>query len=124
MKKVLLVEDNRDSADLIHDLLSDSYAVTSFENGPAPLSYLEEHDIPLPDIFLLDISLPGMDGIELLKTIRETDRFEKIPSISVTAHALVGDELRFLEAGFNGYVSKPIVNKELLLAEIERLAIS
>ena len=65
-----------------------------------------------------------MDGIELLKTIRETDRFEKIPSIAVTAHALVGDELRFLEAGFNGYVSKPIVNKELLLAEIERLAIS
>ncbi len=121
MKKVYLVEDNRDNADLTHDYLSDSYAVTSFEDGPTLLSYLEQRDITLPDIFLLDISLPGMDGVELLRTIRETDRFEKIPSIAVTAHALVGDELRFLEAGFNGYVSKPIVDIELLLAEIERL---
>ena len=120
-EKVFLVEDNRDNADLIDDFLSDSYAVTSFEDRPTLLSYLEQRNITLPDIFLLDISLPGMDGVELLRTIRESDRFEKIPSIAVTAHALVGDELRFVEAGFDGYVSKPIADEELLRDEIERL---
>lgn len=123
MKRVFLVEDNRDNAELVEDLLCEAYEVTWFEDGPKLLSSLEQSATDPPGIFLLDIGLPGMDGVELLGKIKEIDGYQNIPSIALTAHAMIGDEPKFREAGFNGYVSKPITDEETLVNEIERLLV-
>jgi two-component system sensor histidine kinase/response regulator len=69
---------------------------------------------------LLDISLPGMDGNEILSEIRRDGRMRHLPIIALTAHAMAGDRERFLDAGFNDYITKPIVDESLLLNAIER----
>jgi two-component system sensor histidine kinase/response regulator len=69
---------------------------------------------------LLDISLPGMDGNEILAEIRRDGRMRHLPIIALTAHAMAGDRERFLDAGFNDYITKPIVDESLLLNAIQR----
>ena len=101
MKRVFLVEDNRDNADLVEDFLCEAYEVSWFDDGPKLLSLLDQSAIEPPGIFLLDIGLPGMDGVELLAKIKEIDGYQNIPSIALTAHAMVGDEPKFREAGFS-----------------------
>ena len=65
------------------------------------------------DLILLDVMMPGMDGVQVLRTLREADETAKIPVIAVTAHAMAGDAERFLESGFAAYVPKPIARTRL-----------
>ena len=73
-----------------------------------------------PDLVLLDISLPEMDGTEVLQWIRRQDVFRDLPVIALTAHAMAGDREKYLAAGFNDYVTKPIIDESVLLEAIER----
>jgi CheY-like chemotaxis protein len=70
---------------------------------------------------LLDISLPGMDGNEILQRIRKDENLRNLPVIALTAHAMAGDREKFLAAGFDDYITKPIVDESQLVASIERL---
>ena len=74
-----------------------------------------------PDLVLLDVSLPEMDGTEVLQRIRANDRLRDLPVIALTAHAMTGDREKFLTSGFDDYVTKPIVDETLLLDAIQKL---
>ena len=73
-----------------------------------------------PDLILLDISLPEMDGTEVLAWIRDQDALEDIPVIALTAHAMSGDREKYLALGFDDYVTKPIIDEDVLFGAIER----
>ncbi len=117
MKKVVVVEDNPDNRELVHVILSDVYDVTEYETGPEALEGIRRNR---PDVILLDISLPQMDGPEVVRNIRADASLRDIPVIALTAHAMVGDREKYLAAGFNDYVTKPIIDEGVLLATIER----
>ena len=118
MKRIALVEDNDDNRALISALLDDAYELHEYCDGP---SALEGMTARRPDLILLDISLPGMDGTEVLGRIRLRDDLGKLPVVVLTAHAMRGDRERFLALGFDAYVSKPIIDEDELLQTIERL---
>jgi two-component system sensor histidine kinase BarA len=118
MKTLFLVEDNQDNADLICDLLEGEYEIKRFPDAPSVLAELADPASPAPDLFLLDISLPGMDGTTLLTQIRSIPAFSTTPAIALTAHAMKSDKGIFLRAGFNDYLSKPITDEGLLLQAI------
>ncbi|HLS28076.1 MAG TPA: response regulator [Opitutales bacterium] len=118
MKCIFLVEDNADNADLICDILADLFHIVHFRSAAPLLRGLRETTSPLPELLLLDISLPDMDGIELLQAIRTLPDFGSIPAIAITAHAMNDDRELLLRKGFNDYVSKPIVDEEKLLNAI------
>lgn len=118
MKKIAVVEDNRDNRLLLHAFLSDRYAIVEYETGPAALAGLQA---AVPDLVLLDVSLPGMDGLQVLARLRQDERLKALPVVALTAHAMAGDRERFLQAGFNDYVAKPIVDENVLLDAIARL---
>jgi len=117
MKLIMLVEDNRDNRLLVRALLSELYTLHEYETGFAAMEALKTS---VPDLILLDISLPGMDGIEVLTRLRQDERLRNKPIIALTAHAVGGDRERFLAAGFDDYVAKPIVNEETFLQSIKR----
>ena len=114
---IAVVEDNADNRLLLTAILRDRYRIVEYENGPDALDGLARS---LPDLVLLDISLPGMDGNEILSEIRRDGRMRHLPIIALTAHAMAGDRERFLDAGFNDYITKPIVDESLLLKAIDR----
>ncbi len=118
MKRIALVEDNADNRLLVQAILEDSYAVDEYESGPAALAAL---DAARPDLVLLDISLPGMDGVEVLRQIRHAPSLAGLPVVALTAHAMAGDREKYLRLGFDDYVTKPIVDESVLLAAIRRL---
>ncbi len=120
MKKVLVVEDNEDSRELVCAMLEDSYEITSCADARSALALLESTTL-LPDLLLLDISLPGIDGIQLLHRIRSSEALAGIPAVALTAHAMKGDESRFRSLGFDGYVTKPIVDESQLVRVMEYL---
>lgn len=120
MKTIFLVEDNQDNADLIRDLIGEFYQLQYFSDGPSVLAALAKSDAGLPDLFLLDISLPGMDGTTLLQQLRQDARWKSIPAIALTAHAMKSDKESLIAAGFNAYLSKPITDDQLLLDTIEQ----
>jgi two-component system sensor histidine kinase/response regulator len=117
MKKIALVEDNPDNQLLMRAILSDQFEVTAYETGMAALEGLAKDR---PDLVLLDISLPEMDGTEVLRRIRADAALGQLPVVALTAHAMTGDRDRYLRAGFNDYVTKPIVDETILLTTIER----
>lgn len=117
MKKIVVVEDNPDNRLLVRVMLEDRYSVTTYETGLDALEGLKHEN---PDLILLDISLPHMDGTEVLRQLRANISLCHIPVIALTAHAMAGDREKYLGAGFNDYVPKPIVDETLLLAAIER----
>lgn len=119
MKTLFLVEDNQDNADLIRDLIGDYYRIVCFSDGASALAALTRGGAVVPDLLLLDISLPGMDGITLLRQIRLQDHLKQIPALALTAHAMKSDRENLIAAGFNAYVSKPITDDRLLLEAIE-----
>ncbi len=121
MKKILLVEDNADNRDLICAFLEGLYEVVTRETAPEVLEHFQDRSVSLPDLFLLDIALPGMDGVELLKRLHADERLAAIPAMALTAHAMKGDEQNFLAAGFDAYFSKPIIDDALLLKKIAGL---
>jgi len=121
MKKIILVEDNPDNADLLMEMLDDHYDITLFGDGPDLLAAFEKAETQAPDLFILDIGLPGMDGVALMKKLKSMASLQNVPALALTAHAMKDDEPRLLQAGFNGYVSKPIVDETALTDEIEKL---
>ena len=118
MKRVLVVEDNPDNLDLIEAYLEDMYALSFATDGQMGLDKVIEEK---PDLVLLDISLPKMDGTEVIKAIRENDEVSNTPVIALTAHAMMGDRESFLKQGFTDYMSKPIQDEEILIELIESL---
>jgi two-component system cell cycle response regulator DivK len=118
MKKIAVVEDNPDNRLLVQVILEPLYEVTEYEDGFAALAGLPQ---ARPDLVLLDVSLPGMDGPEVLNRIRADASLRQLPVIALTAHAMAGDREKYLALGFNDYVTKPIVDENLLLDAIKTL---
>ncbi|TVP43129.1 MAG: response regulator [Gemmatimonadales bacterium] len=116
--RLALVEDNPDNRLLVQAILEDDYEIDEYENGIDALAGMAASP---PDLVLLDISLPGMDGTEVLARMRDDDGMRGIPVIALTAHAMTGDRERFLGLGFDHYMTKPIVDVEALVEAIERL---
>lgn len=115
--KVAVVEDNPDNRMLVQALLEDLYDLSEYETGVAAVEGLPNN---IPDVILLDISLPGMDGTEVLEWLRGHDALKDLPVIALTAHAMAGDREKYLSIGFNDYVTKPILDEDLLIDAIER----
>jgi len=118
VKKIAVVEDNPDNRLLVRAILEHDFVVAEYETGTAAL---EGFGVERPDLVLLDISLPGMDGVEVLKRIRADATLASVPVIALTAHAMATDREQFLSAGFDEYVAKPITSEVELLGKIERL---
>jgi CheY-like chemotaxis protein len=119
--KVALVEDNPDNRLLVQAILEDTFEISEYETGILALEGMREDR---PELVLLDISLPGMDGTEVLQRMREEDSLRSIPVIALTAHAMTGDRERFLSQGFDDYLTKPIVDDEELIRVIRALLAS
>ena len=117
MRKLAVVEDNADNRLLLQAILDGQYELVEYDNGVDALAGLSAS---LPELVLLDISLPGMDGNEILNRIRADEKLRRLPVIALTAHAMSGDREKYLAAGFNDYITKPIVDETILLAAIER----
>jgi CheY-like chemotaxis protein len=117
MKKVAVVEDNPDNRLLVSVLLEDLYELTEYERGDEALAGLR---VNRPDVVLLDISLPEMDGSEVLALIRADESLRTLKVIALTAHASVADRDRFLAEGFDDYITKPITDENVLLSAIQR----
>lgn len=120
VKRIALVEDNDDNRALIAAILDDAqgFELREYVDGP---SALEGMSRDRPDLVLLDISLPGMDGTEVLDRIRAHEALRALPVVVLTAHAMRGDRERFLALGFDAYIGKPIVDEDELVRTIERL---
>jgi two-component system cell cycle response regulator DivK len=118
MATVAVVEDNADNRLLLQALLADRFDLLEFENGAEALAGFASIK---PDVVLLDISLPGMDGNEILRRIRADENLKAVRVVALTAHAMAGDRERFLAAGFDDYVTKPIIDENILFRAIERL---
>lgn len=111
-KRVLYIEDNPQNMRLVRKILHmGGYEIIEAENG---LEGVAKALSELPDLILMDINLPDIDGIEATRRIRESDQAHSIPIIALTANAMQGDRERILEAGLNDYLSKPISKNELL----------
>ena len=115
---VAVVEDNADNRLLLHAILGELYVLEEYEEGTEALDGFQRSR---PDVVLLDISLPGMDGVEVLSRIRADERLRPLPVIALTAHAMAGQRERYLSAGFDDYIAKPIVDERVLLRAIARL---
>jgi len=110
-KNVMVVEDNEKNRKLMRVVLkSKGYNVIEAATGEEAINTLKKHK---PDIILMDIQLPGIDGITLVKQIKADANTNDIPIIAVTAYAMKGDEQKILSSGCNGYISKPIDTREL-----------
>jgi CheY-like chemotaxis protein len=109
---VLIVDDHMDNLVIAQTMLEfHGAAVQIAKEGEAGLALL--HKIS-PTIILLDLSMPVMNGWEMLKHIRQMPQFDPVPVIAVTAHAMDGDRAKALSAGFDGYVSKPYNIQQLI----------
>lgn len=105
-KKILVIEDNEQNMYLMHFLLeSNGYSVIEALNGQVGIQKaIDEH----PDVILLDIQLPEMDGYQIAKILRKTPDIDTIPIIAVTSYAMAGDREKILTAGATDYIEKPI----------------
>lgn len=119
MKKVLVVEDNEQNRYLMQYMLEQSgYEVILASSGKEAVSLIAQEK---PDLILMDIQLPDMDGLEVTRRIRASEADANIPIIAVTSFAMCGDRENALAAGCNGYIEKPI-NPETFLGEIAKYA--
>lgn len=104
--RLLIVEDNIVNLELMSYILTAAgYAVSAVTSGTAALAALRERGF---DLVVCDVQMPGMDGVQLLGELRRNPELSGLPVIAVTAAAMVGDRERFLAAGFDGYIAKPI----------------
>ena len=105
-KTVLIVEDNTLHMKMMNDLLQASgYETLQSIDGGDVMALVKEHR---PDLIVMDIQLPEISGLELTQMLKADDELKQIPVIAVTAFALTGDEQKFLEAGCDDYIAKPI----------------
>lgn len=105
MARILIVEDSPDNMKLFRTILGlKGHEVTGLSGGEGVLDAIEQGS---PDLVLMDIQLPGKDGFALLQEIRESP-LAAVRVIALTAHAMTGDRERAMDAGFDGYITKPI----------------
>ncbi len=116
--RILVIEDNADNSRLVEKILGKSgYACVVITNAREALMRIPEER---PDLILMDMSLPGLDGFEATRLIKSNDRFRAIPVVALTAHAMNEHREKAAEAGCDAYVAKPFRSAELL-ALISRL---
>ena len=112
MSRVLIVEDTSELLEWIGIVLRNSgYTVFEARNGERGLALARRER---PDLIVLDIEMPGMDGVEVLRHVREDAQLASRPIVALTAAAMTGDRERLLAAGFTGYISKPIRARRLV----------
>jgi two-component system, cell cycle response regulator DivK len=118
MTKILIAEDNATNRELLRELLEiRGYTVVEACDGEETLRMIEQTQ---PDLLLLDIGMPVLDGFAVVRKIRENPRRASLPVVAVTAYAMQGDRERILNSNFDGYLSKP-VNSGSLAEELDRL---
>jgi two-component system cell cycle response regulator DivK len=106
MKKVLVADDNPVSRELIREILeTDDYEVIEAGDGHEALEKVRQHQ---PDLALLDIQMPVLDGNAVIRELRADPRFSSLPVVALTAYAMQGDRERALSLGFTSYITKPI----------------
>src|SRR5437868_8730577 len=106
MSKILVAEDNLPNRELIREILEAcGYDVIEAGDGQQALDKLEEN---LPDLVLLDIQMPVLDGYAVVRKLRQTPRLANLKVLALTAYAMQGDREKVLEAGFDGYLTKPL----------------
>ena len=109
-KRVLVVEDNALNLKLVRSLLMlEDYEVLEADNAETGIRIAKDE---VPDLILMDIQLPGMDGLSATRMIRADPDLQSVPVVALTAYAMLGDEQKALEAGCAGYISKPLDTKE------------
>ncbi len=112
-KRILVVEDHEENRRILRDLLTSAgYAITEATTGEEGVTLAETQH---PDLILMDIQLPGLDGYEATRRIKAQPALSRIPIIAVTSYALSGDDRRALEAGCDAYVAKPFSPRDLLV---------
>lgn len=115
--RILYVEDNPDNRTLVRRiLLSENYGLLEARNAQEALELIKTTK---PDLILMDINMPDMDGYTLTAKIKTTPGFERVPILALTANVMRGDKEKTIEAGCDGYIQKPIDFDELL-REIEK----
>ena len=120
-KCILVVEDQEDNRQILRDLLGNAgYELIEAADGEEALTALT---VRRPDLILMDIQLPVMDGYEATRRIRLNPELKSIPIIAVTSYALAGDEAKALAAGCTAYVTKPFSPRALLAKVQEHLAL-
>ena len=113
-ERVLIVEDNGKNMKLVRDVLqATGYSTLEATTGEEAVELALSH---APALVLMDVQLPGIDGVEALERMRQNERTASIPVLALTAQAMSGDRERFLDAGFDGYLSKPVDVDGLLQA--------
>jgi len=113
-ERVLIVEDNGKNMKLVRDVLqATGYSTLEATTGEEAIELSLSQ---APALVLMDVQLPGIDGVEALERLRQNERTASIPVLALTAQAMSGDRERFLEAGFDGYLSKPVDVRELIEA--------
>jgi len=115
MKKILLVEDVAFNLDLLIQLLEDDYELITAGDGAEGVKRAIEIK---PDLILMDMSLPIMDGWEATRKIKSNDALKNVPVIGLSAHAMNGDWEKALDAGCDDYLTKPI-NEEMLFNKLD-----
>ena len=116
-KKIILVVDDTDwNRDLLVQLLEEDYDILQAADGGEGVRMAEQHK---PDLILMDLGMPVMDGWQATRAIKANEALKNIPIIAVTSHAMVGDEIEARKAGCDDYLSKPI-DDEALIAKIKR----
>lgn len=117
MNNILMIEDNEQNRYLATFMLEQhGYTVVSAHDGPSGIAMAQEMK---PDLILLDIQLPAMDGYDVARELRKIAMLEATPIVAVTSYAMVGDREKALHAGCNGYIEKPI-NPDTFVSEIAR----
>jgi CheY-like chemotaxis protein len=120
MIKILIAEDNAVNRELLRELLEGrGYTVLEACDGQEALQMIEQAK---PELLLMDIGMPVLDGFAVIARIRENPRLAPLPVVAVTAYAMRGDREKILKSGFDGYLSKPL-NPSSLTAELDRLLI-
>ena len=111
-ERIVVVEDNEKNMKLFCDVLvATGYRTIEARTGGEAVDLTMEHQ---PDLVLMDIQLPDIDGVQALRQLRAEARTAAIPVLALTAQAMLGDRERFLAAGFDGYISKPVNVRELI----------
>jgi CheY-like chemotaxis protein len=117
MKRILVVEDVEFNRDLIVQLLEDEYEILTATNGAEGIEVAQRER---PDLILMDLSLPVMDGWEATRRIKANEALQGIPIIALSAHAMKGDEDRARQSGCDDYLSKPL-DEDLLFQKLAKL---
>jgi two-component system, cell cycle response regulator DivK len=117
MKKILIVEDNEKNMYLMSFILGKSnYEIIKANSGEEGVELALKEK---PDLILMDIQLPGIDGLEAIKRIRKLNLDSEVPIIAVTSYAMSGDREKLMKGGCTGYIEKPI-NIESFLSEVKK----